>query len=749
MVRQTGDPAFPVIPVLMPGCESPPTGFLQLLTWVDLSKGTSVLQQPDSLAALRAALRGEHDAASAVRGVDLPIPGPRALPRRGCGVLLRPRRRDPRARCHGSRQHAFVAVVGPSGSGKSSLVFAGLLPALRKQRRDHDVGRRHAPSGRVAAARPRRRLRSSRRRTLDRPRSTPIWRVKPRPIELVTTRQLARIVNRRLDAAPEKPDRLLIYVDQWEELYAMAPAAEDKSATSSIRTTSRRFIALLVAAASGAGSRASVVLTVRADFYNPLIRNPFLSALLPRQQVNIKPMGVTIFARDRDAGEDGRTLFCTAEVGRPDPERRRNAGRPAAAAAVRAEGDLGEARGNTLTAEAYTEVGGVTGAIEKTAEDRLRAVNGSAEGRGTASLSSPRYARRRAGGYARAKRDSRRSAATRGHQTVLRSQDPAFGDRLRTAPRTGQAGSDGRATVEVAHEALIQRWPTLRDWVAQNRENLRARAAVLRALAEWEENGGIDKFLLDPGVQLERGRALVESPGDVPVDDVRHYVELSIKREEGRVNAEREAYLADQKRIADAERKAREAAEEVARRAGASAKVEIELRTTAEQKTLAEQGARLHAESSAGKLRAALIAAVIALGIAAVAFYATSQEVDETQRQLVRANHISAQSINRDLAGPLPRTLSARERNALWNLAQAEEGVKYEFVSKLADSPEEIARVSDRFALIFRALGLLGPSPFEALELLHAASDFVGHGWSSLCKDSRCASDRAGSFGTR
>src|SRR5580704_15928022 len=56
LVRHTGDAAFPVIPVLMPGCDSPPTGFLQLLTWVDLSKGKNVREQTDRLEALRAAL---------------------------------------------------------------------------------------------------------------------------------------------------------------------------------------------------------------------------------------------------------------------------------------------------------------------------------------------------------------------------------------------------------------------------------------------------------------------------------------------------------------------------------------------------------------------------------------------------------------------------------------------------------------------------------------------------------------------
>ena len=47
------------------------------------------------------------------------------------------------------------------------------------------------------------------------------------------------MVNDRLDAAPEKPDRLLIYVDQREELYAMAPPAEDKDGVQKQRRTSK------------------------------------------------------------------------------------------------------------------------------------------------------------------------------------------------------------------------------------------------------------------------------------------------------------------------------------------------------------------------------------------------------------------------------------------------------------------------------------------------------------------------------
>jgi formylglycine-generating enzyme required for sulfatase activity len=214
------------------------------------------------------------------------------------------------------------------------------------------------------------------------------------------------------------------------------------------------------------------------------------------------------------------------------------------------------------------------------------------------------------------------------------------------------AGSDARATVEVAHEALIQRWPTLRAWVAANRENLRARTTILRAKKEWEEHGEHEKFLLDPGVQLERGRALLDNPGDVPVDDIKDYVGRSIEKDERRLDAEREADLADQKRIADAERQAREAADEAAgqargraeaetrakeaareaaRQAEARAAVEIELRTAAEQRTLVEQAARNDAEVSARKLRMALIAAVGAgsITIATLLIVANREQIQD------------------------------------------------------------------------------------------------------------------------
>jgi energy-coupling factor transporter ATP-binding protein EcfA2 len=551
LVRQTQDQAFPAIPVLMPGCDSPPTGFLKLLTWVDLSKGAGVVQQTERLADLRAALLGEAIAASVVRASICPYRG------------LEPFREEDAAFFCGRdeaigdlvsrvREHSFVAVVGPSGSGKSSLLFAGLLPALRKQGRTtmwDVVTLRPGKSPLTALAEAFGVLPN---------------RAGPAAIDTYLEGEaaayragdadkLARVVDRRLDSAPEKPDRLLIYVDQWEELYAMAPAPEEKERLKQHSADVERFIELIVAA-TGAGSRASVVMTVRADFYNPLIRNPRLAAFLPKQQVNIPPMSRDdLRSAIETPAKTARLSFAPPRlVDRILDDVGLEEGRlPLLQFALKET--WGKREGDKLTAEAYTEVGGVAGAIEKTAEDAYERLT-----------PTQKDAARRL--FLRLVTPGEGQADTRARSAI--PDDPEQRDivALFANPKTrllvtgyealqgvARAGSEARSTVEVAHEALIQRWPTLRDWVRVNRENMRTRAAMLRFKAEWEENGQDERFLLDPGVQLERGRALLQNPGDVAVDDIRDYVGRSIEKDQCRLDAEREADLAEQKRIADAE----------------------------------------------------------------------------------------------------------------------------------------------------------------------------------------------------
>ena len=465
LVRQTSDPEFPVIPVRMPGCKSPPTGFLRLVTWIDLSGAATVLQQTDALALLQRVLKGESIAAPDVRGSVCPYRGLEPFHEEDapfyCG------REDAIGDLVANvRASAFTAVVGPSGSGKSSLVFAGLLPALRQERRERTWD--------VVSFRPG----SSPLRALAAAFGAAPQDAGPAEVDAYLEREaafyrdgdanmLTRIVASRLDNAPEKPDRLLIYVDQWEELYAMAPAMDATDRRQKHADDVQKFIALLIAAATTTASRLTVVLTVRADFYNSLIRSPLLSGLLPRQQVNIPPMrpGDLRSAIEKPAKAAGLSFAPPELVDRILSDVGSQEGRlPLLQYALKETWERRE--GSKLTAEAYTEVGGVAGAIERTAEGAYERLT-----------QDQKDAARRL--FLRLVTPGEGQEDTRARSVI--PEDPEQRDviNLFSDPKirllvtgvgplqAGRESGDVRATVEVAHEALIQRWPTLRAWVSQ------------------------------------------------------------------------------------------------------------------------------------------------------------------------------------------------------------------------------------------------------------------------------------------
>jgi hypothetical protein len=275
--------------------------------------------------------------------------------------------------------------------------------------------------------------------------------------------------------------------------------------------------------------------------------------------------------------------------------------------------------GDKLTGDAYTALGGVTGAIKKTAEDayeRLTPAQKDAARRLFLRLVTP--------GEGQADTRARSVIPDDPEQRNIVSLFANPKTRLlvtgyETVQGSARAGDDARATVEVAHEALIQRWPTLRDWVRANRDNMRARATILRAKAEWAENGEQEKFLLEPGVQLERGRALLDNPGDVAVDDIRDFVGRSIEKDQRRLDAAEEAKLADQRRIFEAEREARRAAE----------------RTAAEEKKAAAARKRT-ARVALGGLAAAILVAGVAIYQYLVA--------DQAKKEAVAQREIAVQA---------------------------------------------------------------------------------------------------------
>ncbi len=136
LVRQAKETGFPVIPVLLPGAETP-KGFLEQNTWVDFRSG---LDEDLPLRILAAAVRGEppdvvlHEHQCKILATLCPYKGLQYFREedaefffgRDCAVgdlyrFVQTRR--------------FIALVGPSGSGKSSVVRAGLVPRLRRETR--------------------------------------------------------------------------------------------------------------------------------------------------------------------------------------------------------------------------------------------------------------------------------------------------------------------------------------------------------------------------------------------------------------------------------------------------------------------------------------------------------------------------------------------------------------------------------------------------------------------------------------
>jgi formylglycine-generating enzyme required for sulfatase activity len=522
--RQTRDRAFPVVPVFLPEANvDAPLNFLQVNTWIDFSHVAKVSDASDELERLLTALQGKRTLADTARESICPYRGLDAFREEDSALFFgRGAEDDPESPIgqlvSKVREYPFVIVVGRSGSGKSSLVYAGLLPALRRERDRfwNVLTLRPGPSplrALAAAFNPRRENEGAAEYAGNI--GAEADRLKTGDIDL-----LSHMIRAELDGAEGKPGRLLLYVDQWEELYAQGASSRDGKQVAQHTADVTRFIDLLLAAARS--GLATIVATVRADFYDPLISHRGIQALLPTQQVTI-----------------GRMSRCELESTIVEPAKKVGLRFNPPGLVQRILDDTGEDEGmlpllqyalkemwvqrigNAMTGDSYARSGGVREAIRRTADRTFDAL--SPEDQGAARqifilLVTPGEGQ-----------ENTRLRANMPTQLRLRKVVDQF-----AGPRTRLlvTGSDSaqRPTVEVAHEALIRTWPRLREWVDANREKLRSRSAILQAQIEWERNGRRDDLLLPAGFQLERARALLADPGVIVIDELQDFITLSAKR---------------------------------------------------------------------------------------------------------------------------------------------------------------------------------------------------------------------------
>ncbi|ATL32768.1 WD40 repeat domain-containing protein [Streptomyces formicae] len=338
--------------------------------------------------------------------------------------------------------HRITAVLGPSGSGKSSLLRAGLVPRLQ-----------HLPEA------------------VTRPVAIRIFTPGPRPLH--THRD-------RFIPAPGQGETWLI-VDQFEELFTLHPAPEEQAA----------FINLLLSARE-ADSRLRIVLGVRADFYGRCLEHEGLAAVIRQASLPVGPMTdgelrEAIVKPAAVAGlivERALTERLIAEV-REEP-----GGLPLLSHALLET--WRRRRGRALTLHAYEAAGGIHGAIAQTAEDLYAAL--STDQRITARrillrLITP-------GQGAPDTRCPVNRSALQGRTTDAGETDTVL-DRL-TRARLVTLDED---TVDLAHEALITAWPRLGAWLNEDRERLLLHRRLRQDTQTWEELGK-DSGSLYRGVRL-------------------------------------------------------------------------------------------------------------------------------------------------------------------------------------------------------------------------------------------------------
>ena len=369
LVRQSRDPTFPVVPVILPDTSADrPFDFLNLLTWVDFSHVGKVTDAPDELARLLAAVHGAPSPSDLVREAICPYRGldpfreedaafffgrgSASEPESPIGQLVRK-----------VREHPFVMVVGRSGSGKSSLIYAGLLPALRREgdRFWNVLSLRPGPT-------PLRALGAAFNPRAGEGAAEYATKITKEAEKLRTgdPEVLSHIIHEELDRAEGKPDRLLLYIDQWEELYAQASSSSDSRAAQHAADVNR-FIELLLTAARTAP--VTVVATVRADFYDPLIAHQEIRSLLPTRQVLLGAMPRSELERTivEPARKVGLAFDPPDLVQRILDEAGEDEGMlPLLEYALKETWAL--RKGNMITADSYARSGGVREAVRKTAE---------------------------------------------------------------------------------------------------------------------------------------------------------------------------------------------------------------------------------------------------------------------------------------------------------------------------------------------------------------------------------------------
>lgn len=367
----------------------------------------------------------------------------------------------------------FLAVIGPSGSGKSSVARAGLIPALR--RGGLPGSENWFIVDMLPGKHPFEELEASLLRVAVNPPESLLAQLKD------GNRGLLRAVHRILPA--DDSVELALIIDQFEEVFTLV---EDEAE----RTLLLDNIATAIL---DERSRIRVIITLRADFIDKPLRYVDFGELTNRRFEFILPL--TADEVERAVAGPAQHAGLRLETGLISKIIQDTGNQPGALPLLQyALSELFDKReGRTLTVKAYREIGGVLGALGRGAESIYASLD-------EAGQSAARQLFLRLVTLGEGTEDTRRRVLREeldrleSEKIPLEAVIEAFGrGRLLTFDRDPITRG---ATVEVAHEALIREWARLREWLVESRADIRSQRQLAAAAQEWESAEHDPSFLL-------------------------------------------------------------------------------------------------------------------------------------------------------------------------------------------------------------------------------------------------------------
>ena len=495
-----------VIPVLLPGTNYPDPsglpGFLVSATWVEFRNS---IDDADAFARLIAGIKGQAPGPVVVENAQdgkCPYRGLEAFQEEhndyffGRQAKIQMIRELLRPKIESDTNNRFLAIIGSSGSGKSSLIHAGLVPQLRAN-------------------------------VFEGSERWPILSIRPgsNPIESLAValssnefcaqniesakRILAKADETFLDllvraentlnivisnaARVHNVHRAVLIVDQFEEIFTLCDNDLQRVA----------FIKNLLYAASVGGGNLIVLISMRSDFYGFATNIPALGRSIARHQDIVGPLNEAELheAIAQPALRAGKNL----ESGLTELLIQDVVGQKGALPLL--QYSLVElwniCDGDTLTIAGYKEIGGIREALRRRADFVYE--NFSEEEKESCRLLFLRLTS--PGEETEGTKRRIRSREIESHQGLRTIVEKLSDARLLT---TAVDDSDrSQRTIEVAHEALILGWPRLKNWLEENREAHLIQHRLINQTNLWLENGQDQSYLIH-GQQLQAAEEFIE-----------------------------------------------------------------------------------------------------------------------------------------------------------------------------------------------------------------------------------------------